>query len=545
MRSPIGLKIRNLRKSLDFSQSGFAKKVGISPSYLNLIEANKRDVGGTLLQRIAANLNVELELLTGDREQRLIADIEELFSDPLLESLNLGPDDARNLVATNPDAAVALFRVYRGFLDARAQAVAMSNRLQSDPLFSQLLHQMLSQITAVRSAAEILQEVPDLEPDQRQRFHNSVSREARALSDVAQALIGEFDRETVQHHSVTPMREVDDLINDEQNYFPSLEELGESLRSEVLQYGAFGEVSLERALRVKFDVKVQRSAEAQTRSGTTPGQYWYDQEARTIFFQGNSTMSTRQFQLARLYSEMSGEEALMALAQDNRLTSSTSRRLVYRALGSYLAGAVCLPYAPFLDDARANKYDIDFLSQKYTASFEQVAHRLVTLKAPDQQGIPFGFLRSDPAGRLTKQFPLPGLQLPNAGHACPLWAIYGAFRRPNEVVRQLVAYPDGSRYLFIAKSSSKRAAAYAQAPFFTSVMLACDILHADKTIYGEGLALNNAALDVPVGPTCHMCIRRDCEVRQEEVLASVDSTHEVRTPLVHKKFDIGELEKNA
>jgi predicted transcriptional regulator len=395
----------------------------------------------------------------------------------------------------------------------------------------------------VRSAAEILQDVPDLEPDQRQRFHNSVSREARALSDVAQALIGEFDRETVEHHSVTPMREVDDLINEEQNYFPKLEELGDTLRAEVLQYGAFGEVSLERALRVKFNIKVQRSA--QVRGETSPGQYWYDPDARTMFFQGNSTMSTRQFQLARLYSEMSGEGILMNHANDKRLTSATSRRLVYRALGSYLAGAVCLPYDPFLEDAKNNKYDIDFLSQKYTASFEQVAHRLVTLKAPDKQGIPFGFLRSDPAGRLTKQFPLPGLQLPNAGHACPLWAIYGAFRRPNEVVRQLVAYPDGSRYLFIAKSSSKRAAAYAQTPFFTSVMLACDILHADKTVYGEGLALSNAALDVPVGPTCHMCIRRDCEMRQEEVLASVDSKHEVRTPLVPQKFDVGDLEKNA
>ena len=540
MRSPIGLKIRNLRKSLDFSQSGFAKQVGISPSYLNLIEANKRDVGGTLLQRIAANLNVELDLLTGDREQRLINDVEELFADPLLESLNLGPEDARNLVATNPDAAMALFKIYRGFLDARAQAVAMSNRLQSDPLFSELLHQMLSQITAVRSAAEILEDVPDLEAEQRQRFHNSVSREARALSDVAQTLIGEFERETVAHHSVTPMREVDDFIIDEQNFFPDLEATSKSLRNEVLKFGGFGEVSLERALLQKFSVKVERAAEQWNQEGAVLGQFWFDQTQNTMRFQGNCTMSTRQFQLARLYGELSAEETLSKLTNDRRLTSHNSRRLVYRALGSYLAGAICLPYAQFLADAQQSRYDIDFLAQKYTASFEQVAHRLVTLKAPENKGIPFGFLRSDPAGRLTKQFPLPGLQLPNAGHACPKWAIYGAFRRPNEVVRQVVTYPDGSRYLFIAKSSSKRAAAYAQVPFYTSVMLACDILHADKTVYGEGLALGNAELDVPVGPTCHMCIRRDCEMRQEELLASVDSAHEVRTPLVARKFDIGD-----
>ncbi|MFT6658951.1 helix-turn-helix domain-containing protein [Maritalea sp.] len=545
MRSPIGLKIRNLRKTLHFSQSGFAKMVGISPSYLNLIEANKRDVGGTLLQRIAALLNVELEVLTGDREQRLINDLEEVFADPMLESLSLGPEDARNLVATNPDAGAALFRIYRGFLDARAEARAMSNRLRSDPLFSELLHQMLSQITAVRSAAEILVDVPDLEGGQRKRFHASLSRDSRTLSDVAQTLIGEFERETVEHHSVSPMREVDDLIIDERNHFASLEELGISLRNEVLAFGGYAEASLDLALKHKFGVTVERAGQVQAQTDELPGQYRYNKEQKLMWFQGNCTMSTRQFQLSRLYAELSGLELLMQLTDDKRLTSANSRRLAYRALGSYLAGAISLPYADFLRDAIESKYDIDFLSQKYTASFEQVAHRLVTLRAPGHEGIPFGFLRSDPAGRLTKQFPLPGLQLPNAGHACPLWAIYGAFRRPNDVVRQVVTYPDGSRYLFFAKSTSKRAAAYSQAPFYTSVMLACDILYADKTVYGEGLQLENAALDVPVGPTCHMCIRRDCEHRQEEVLASVDSMHSVRTPLVSTKFDVGDADKNA
>ena len=545
MRSPIGLKIRNLRKSLEFSQSGFAKLVGISPSYLNLIEANKRDVGGILLQRIAQHLQVELELLTGDSEQRLINDLEEVFADPMLESLNLGPDDARNVVATNPDAGAALFRIYRGFLDARAEAKAMSNRLRSDPLFSELLHQMLSQITAVRSAAEILADVPDLEREQRQRFHVSLSRDSRTLSDVAQTLIGEFDRETVEHHSVSPMREVDDLIIDEKNHFAPLEALGIKLRDEVLAFGGFAESSLDLALKHKFDVTVERAGQVQSETNEALGQYKYDSEKRLMRFQGNCTMSTRQFQLSRLYAELSGIGLLKKLTDDKRLTTSNSRRLAYRALGSYLAGAISMPYDDFLLDAEQNKYDIDYLAQKYTASFEQVAHRLVTLRAPGREGIPFGFLRSDPAGRLTKQFPLPGLQLPNAGHACPLWAIYGAFRRPNDVVRQVVTYPDGARYLFFAKSMSKRAAAYSQVPFYTSVMLACDILHADKTVYGEGLQLDSSSNDVPVGPTCHMCIRRDCEHRQEEVLASVDSMHSVRRPLVSTNFDVGDKDKSA
>ncbi len=76
----------------------------------------------------------------------------------------------------------------------------------------------------------------------------------------------------------------------------------------------------------------------------------------------------------------------------------------------------------FLADAEAQRYDIETLRQLYTASFEQVAHRLVSLRKPGEPGLPFGFLRSDAAGRLTKHFPLPGLPLPSSGHACPRWA---------------------------------------------------------------------------------------------------------------------------
>ena len=58
MRAPIGFRISNRRKSLKISQAGLARLIGISPSYLNLIENNKRDVGGTLLQRVALHLGI-------------------------------------------------------------------------------------------------------------------------------------------------------------------------------------------------------------------------------------------------------------------------------------------------------------------------------------------------------------------------------------------------------------------------------------------------------------------------------------------------------
>ena len=57
MRAPIGFRISNRRKSLKISQAALARLVGISPSYLNLIENNKRDIGGALLNRVATRLS--------------------------------------------------------------------------------------------------------------------------------------------------------------------------------------------------------------------------------------------------------------------------------------------------------------------------------------------------------------------------------------------------------------------------------------------------------------------------------------------------------
>ena len=198
------------------------------------------------------------------------------------------------------------------------------------------------------------------------------------------------------------------------------------------------------------------------------------------------------------------------------------------------------PYQRVLTDAEACAYDIDHLRQAYHASFEQVAHRLVTLRRPGQQGIAFGFLRSDPAGRLTKHFPLPGLLLPNSGHACPLWAIYGAFRTPEVPLRQVVRFSDGSRYLFLARTVQRRTASFREQAVASSVMLACDVLHADRTVYGAGLDLSDLDADILVGPSCRLCTRRDCASRQEEVLSLTAGESRTRGPLLPPALALGD-----
>ena len=532
MRAPIGLRIATRRRATGQSQASLARVVGISASYLNLIERNKREVGGALLKRIAEGLDMPLDELTGEGEQRLINALEEAFADPILATSGLDSTRARDLVASAPDAAAAIVGLHRAYQGAMASADAYANRLRTDPLFSELLHQILSGITAVRSGAEILGDVPDLGEDERQRFLGAIRRETVGLSAVAQTLIGQFDSSSEKRRMLSPVRELDDLIAQEANHFPSLEEAGAEVRAEIDAVGPFGEASLRTALQKRFGVEVATSGAREVDAQGFPGQYRYDPERRSMWFQTSANAATRQFQLARLYAELARPDAIDALLGSPLLSSPDARRLAQRALGSYLAGTVVLPYEDVLSEAEALRYDIAALQQRFGASFEQVAHRLVTLRRKGAEGIAFGFLRSDPAGRLTKHFPLPGLLLPSVGHACPLWAIYTAFRAGDSVVRQVVRFPDGSRYLFIARATARRAARFGDTPTPTSVMLACNVLQADGTVYADGLDLGSTASDVPVGPACRLCTRRDCASRQEEVLSAGGGREAVRAPLV-------------
>lgn len=517
MRAPIGLRIRTRRKGLRLSQAALARSVDVSPSYLNLIEANKRQVGGTLLQRIAAELDIPIDELTGESEHRLIHELVETFADPALADVGLGMETARSLVATQPDIARIIAKLYRAYMAASASADAYANRLRADPLLSQLLHQVLSGITAVRSSAEILEDVDDLSSAERAQFVSSISKETRGLSAVAQNLIGQFDHASTVSKSASVRRELDDMIFAARNYFPALEHRGAEIARDMQSSGALGEAAIAHHLAAVHGVHVERNA--RPNSGRAFG---HDAERGVLWFRNTVPQSTRQFQMVRLISKLTSDDELTEAVKVPHLSSQTARHLARSYLASYIAGAALFPYERFLDDAETLRYDVEALSERYNASFEQIAHRLVTLRAEGAEGVPFGFLRSDPAGRLTKHFPLPGLLLPHTGHACPLWALYGAFRSSGQLVRQVVRFSDGSRFLFVAKAVSRRASGFADQALPHSILLVTDILHADRTVYADGLDLGDADADVPVGPTCRLCTRTNCVSREEAPFAPGD-----------------------
>ncbi len=182
MRAPIGTKIRNRRKVLGLSQAHLAREVDISPSYLNLIEGSKRDVGGALLIRIATRLGVDIDAFTGQKEQRLLHDLGELLADPIVAGLDIRrPSRAnwsRNFPRWRLRSAGSIARISTPMPTPRPMPPAALRSAAVETAAAP----GLSQVTAMRSSAEILKARRTSAPTRRTASRIDRSR-AHAMTD--------------------------------------------------------------------------------------------------------------------------------------------------------------------------------------------------------------------------------------------------------------------------------------------------------------------------------------------------------------------------
>ena len=111
----IGPKIKAFRRQLGLQANKFAEQINISPSYLNLIESNKRRIDGNLLIKISKELRVNLSDLTSKSDINLENDISELLDDQLFEDLDILGPEVKDLVNTNPKIAKALIKLGDNF----------------------------------------------------------------------------------------------------------------------------------------------------------------------------------------------------------------------------------------------------------------------------------------------------------------------------------------------------------------------------------------------------------------------------------------------
>lgn len=299
-----------------------------------------------------------------------------------------------------------------------------------------------------------------------------------------------------------PVAESRRFLAARRNNFPTLDDAAERLAQNVASHeGLTGYLKARHGLRV-------RRLPANVMVGSVRR---LDQHRKEILLDDSLDTASQTFQLALqlAYLEMRAEVA--AVLAEGSFATESGERLTRRALASYAAAAILMPYTAFARAVEARRYDVEALARQFAASFEQTAHRLTTLQKPGQERVPFFFIRVDEAGNVSKRLDGAGFPFARHGGGCPLWSVHHAFRTPRQIVTQWLELPDGQRFFSIARTVSAGGGAYGAPRVERAIALGCAAEHADRLIYTQNRPGPDQA--TPIGVTCRLCHRTDCTAR--------------------------------
>jgi predicted transcriptional regulator len=213
------------------------------------------------------------------------------------------------------------------------------------------------------------------------------------------------------------------------------------------------------------------------------------------------------FQLALL----EAREAVETVLKEASPSTTEAAMLTRIGLLNYVAGAMVMPYAAFHAAAFGLRHDMEAIAARFGVSFEQACHRLSTLQRVGARGVPFFFLRVDPAGNVSKRFSAAGFPFARFGGSCPRWVVHTAFAQPNTVQVQIAELPDGAAYLCFAQAVAQPVVRWGEPRPIHVVAMGCALANAGDVIYADGLDLDHAR--VGIGLSCRLCDRPDCGSR--------------------------------
>jgi XRE family transcriptional regulator, fatty acid utilization regulator len=112
-----GPRVRRLRGELGLTQTRMAEDLGVSISYLNLIERNQRPLTAQFLLRLAEVFSIDLRTLTNDASDQMLGDVAEALSDQLFRGLDVPRGEVQDAVQSTPGMAQAFVRLYSNYRD--------------------------------------------------------------------------------------------------------------------------------------------------------------------------------------------------------------------------------------------------------------------------------------------------------------------------------------------------------------------------------------------------------------------------------------------
>ena len=364
-----------------------SENLGISVSYLNLIERDQRPVTAQLLVRLAESYDVDPKTFAGTDEARALAGLKEVFADPLLKGHKIDAQEIKSVAQASPETSQAILALYHAYREAVAKAAELAERVADQD--------RLAPANAIRFPAE---EVRD--------FLHSRNNHYAELETAA--------KELHERAKLVP------------------EELFSGLKAHLAQKLGIGCTILP------IDVLPNTLR-------------WYDRHRRRVLLSEMLNESGRVFQLAYQIGLLEHGETIERIVADAKLSTPEAQRLSRVTLANYFAGATMMPYPRFLSAAETTRYDIDVLCQRFGAGFEQVCHRLTTLRRREARGVPFFMIRVDTAGNVSKRFQR--RQLPVRAPRRRVPALERAHCLPDAGPHRDATHPDaGWRALFLDRA---------------------------------------------------------------------------------------------
>ena len=446
-----GARVRRLRRDLRLTQAAMAEALGVSTSYLNLIERDQRPISAQVLLRMVEAFDIDPRGLAGNEEARAYAQLREVFSDPLFEDIPISTQEIKEIADTNPAAADAFARLLQSYRESTATNALLAARLADDG---------------------------------RGEAQNATSA-------------------SMAHEDVR------DFINQKSNYFPAIDEAAEKLY-ETIQIGEDDPYLVLRAYMADTH-RIKTRIGTQEIMGHTLRRY--DLHRQTIFLSEWLDQPGRCFQLAFQLAYLEQRNLLEDEIAASSLEHEETVRLARKSLANYFAAALLMPYHLFLQTAEENEYDIALLGRRFGTSFEQVCHRLTPLQHPGARGVPFFLIRVDNAGNVSKRFSAGGFHFSRFGGTCPRWNLHDAFRYPGKMLTQIVQMEDKTRYFSITRTTGHNVTGFDMPDSQFAIGLGCEIAHAPRLTYARGMNLEDPASDTLIGTNCRLCERQDCQHR--------------------------------
>uniref|UniRef100_A0A2A4Z9I0 XRE family transcriptional regulator n=1 Tax=OCS116 cluster bacterium TaxID=2030921 RepID=A0A2A4Z9I0_9PROT len=447
----IGSKLKKLRRDRNINQKNLALELGISASYLNLIERNRRGLTANLLLKLADIFDINVNELSQNTDVQLSNDLSELLADDMFGDFAITNQDITDLTAENPEIGKAMIRLFDKYNMRQKQNQKLINQF----------------ITGVEGDA------------------------------------GQFDNEASPEYMAEL---VSDFIQSQSNYFAPLEQAAERVRLDVdlmgegLFHGLKAFAINSFAIRtIIMELPDDESAQ-------------FDTETGILNISNFSTEHSQIFCLAEHIGLYAAKNEIDDIIEQANFEDERINNYLEQVLSRYFAACIMMPYDGFLKRAKQTRYDIDLLCHYFNVSFEQACHRLTSMQKPGAKAIPFHFVRTDIAGHISKRFSLSGIKIPRYGTACPRWNIYAAFMQPGRINVQLSETPDGQVYFCIARTITKGVRRFGKPLRHFSIGLGCKYIHAKSMVYSDSVDLKDAGQLVRIGATCPVCQRHNCSL---------------------------------